>query len=409
MLSVAAIKSARAEARARKIFDRNGLHLHIYPSGRKVFRLRFWCGGKEQLLTIGRFPEVSLSEARDRSDALRAQLRQGIDPRARRAAIDAAPAPVTFEAAARAWHALHAPGWTAIHAADVLASLERDIFPAIGADPVAAIAPPAVLAALRAIEARGARETARRVRQRVSAVFAFAISEGWRDDDPAAHVARGLRKPAAPRHQPALADPGEARALLAAVNALPAGRAAQLASRFLALTAMRWAAVRGARWDEIADLDGAAPVWRVPAERMKLAASRKADAANDHLVPLAPAAVAVLREAAALSGGGGLVFPARPGVPLGESAIAALYRRTEFAGRHVPHGWRAAFSTILNERFPDHRGAIDQALGHALRVEGAGGEAAVATVATVERAYNRSEHLAVRRLLMLAWAEILAG
>lgn len=421
MLTPAAVKAARPRASAYKLRDGEGLHLFVAPSGLKSFRQRFRLGGKEQLLTLGSHPEMSLAEARAARDQARARLARGEDPRAAPAsrAID------TFEAAARAWHALQVASWTAVHAADVLAQLERDVFPAIGAAPLDAIAAPAVLELLRAVEARGARESARRLRQRISAIFELGIAEGWCDTNPAAHATRGLKKPAPARHHPALTSIDDARALLAAVDQLRGAPVAKLASAFLALTSVRWAAVRGARWEEIEDLDGAAPLWRVPAARMKLAAAKKDDAAHDHLVPLAPAAVAVLRAARSKHGqmlgasgssvdgdaacvqpnGGslstsGLIFPGRGDAPLGERAIVDLYARTAFAGRHVPHGWRATFSTVMNEAGPHDRTVIDQALGHVLK--GEGGESA-----KVEAAYNRAIHLDRRRRVLDAWAALL--
>ena len=276
-----------------------------------------------------------------------------------------------------------------------------------------------MLELLRAVERRGARETARRLRQRISAVFELAIGEGWCTNDPAEKVGRGLKKPAAVRHHAAVMTIVDARQLLAEVNQLEASPAAKLASRFLALTAMRWAAVRGALWSEIEDLDGDAPIWRVPAARMKLAAAKKVDAAHDHVVPLSPAAVAVLRAARALcrssvNDNGGcvtssaigdtqLIFPgAGDAAPLGEAAISALYARTSFVGRHVPHGWRATFSTIMNETMPLERGAIDQALGHTLKAEDG-------SAAKVEGAYNRSQQLGRRREIFNAWGAKLVG
>jgi integrase len=138
---------------------------------------------------------------------------------------------------------------------------------------------------------------------------------------------------------------------------------------------------------------------------MKLSADKKRDAANDHLIPLSPAAVALLRQARTLGDGAGLIFPAGGGTaPIAERAIGDLYRRAGYAGRHVPHGWRASFSTILNEAMPDQRGTIDRALGHA----GGGKEAAELKInVAVEGAYNRSTHLGPRRALFDAWAAIL--
>lgn len=410
MLTNAAVKAARAGASLIKIYDERGMHLAVTPGGCKSFRLKFRWEGREQLLTIGQWPEVSLDSARARAEAARAMVARGVDPRT-------APTVMTFERAARQWHARRLTGWTAVHAADVIASLERHVFPAIGADELDDIDAPAVLRVIRAIEMpdavdqRGAIATAKRVRQRISDVFALAVSEGWAKTDPAAIVGRALAPAPAVRHHSALTSIGDARALLAAADQAAGGAIVKLASRFLALTAVRLAAMRGARWREIEDLDGAAPLWRVPAARMKLRVMKKADAANDHLVPLAPAAVAVLRAARAnmhrgdanLHDPNALIFPGRDGSsPIAEGAIGALYVRAGYGDRHVPHGWRATFSTVMNERRPADRHTIDRTLGHALKDE-------AGAVAKVEGAYNRSALLDPRRSILDEWAAILTG
>jgi integrase len=405
MLTNAAVKAARPRAAAYKLFDQGGLHLYIAPTGRKSFRMRFRFAGKEQLLTIGAVPEVTLDAARARRDQAREQLDRGEDPRA--PVADTSTAPSTFEPAARAWYAHRLADWTPVHAADVIASLERDIFPILGGTPLADIRPPLILQVLRAIERREAFETARRLQQRISRVFKYACSEGWADSNPAEGVAEAMARGRAARHHPALLDVDQLRALLDAAELVEVAPAVKLASRFLALTAVRLAAVRGARWDEIEDLDGAAPSWRVPAARMKLAAAKKLDASNDHLVPLSRQAVDVLREALKLGHGAGLIFPGQDyAAPIGEGAIRILYQRAGFGDRHVPHGWRASFSTILNEQLPDERAAIDRALGH---VGGGKAEEEEGINRKVEGAYNRSTHMPRRRRLFDAWAEALDG
>ena len=397
MLTIAAAKAARPRSRAYKLADERGLHLHVAPTGTRTWRMRYRIEGREQLLTIGRFPALSLAEARAERDQARERIMRG-EFACRRVRGKETIVSFTFEAAARAWHAHCRPGWTAVHAADVLASLERDVFPAIGAMGLGAIDPPKVLDVLRSVEGRGCIETARRLRQRISAVFAFAMSEGRASTDPAAIVERALRSTPTPRRQPALLEAGELRALLAAAELVDAAPAIGLASRFLALTAVRMGALLGARWSEIEDLDGAAPLWRVPATRMKLSAAKKADPANDHLVPLSAQAVGVLRAASRIyfpPTAHSVVFPGRSREgPIGAAAIGDLYQRAGFTGRHVPHGWRASFSTVMNEVRPEDRAAIDLALGHT-------------PMSKVEAAYNRAAHLDRRRDILQQWANLI--
>lgn len=396
MLTNAAVKAARPGASPRKLWDEKGLHLLVLPSGHRAWRVRIRCDGRESVITLGSWPDVPLDGARERAALVRAG-----------GSIAALTTARTFEHTARAWHALKAPEWSPVHTADVLASLERDVFPAIGELALGAIAPPAVLQLLRGVEARGSRVTAGRLRQRIAKVFRFAISEGWCDSNPAADVGEALRAPPAVVKHPALTDPAELVQLLADVDQLAGAPVAKLASRFLALTGVRLAGVRGATWAEIEDLDGVDPRWRIPAARMKLIAAKKELADHDHIVPLAPAAVAVLRQAHALcmkmhNYASGrqletdyLIFPGRGGRQLGEAAIGALYDRAGYAGRHVPHGWRASFSTILNERLGETWStAIDRALAHV-------------AIGKVEAAYNRAEQLGRRRELFETWAHIL--
>lgn len=231
MLTNAAVKAARPRAAAYKLFDQGGLHLYVAPTGRKSFRMRFRFGGKEQLLTIGAVPEVSLIDARARCDQVRAQLGRGEDPRAVEFAQTGAAR--AFESVARQWHAHMRRRWTDVHAGDVLRTLERDVFPAIGEMPIGAITVPVILNALRVIEDRGSLETARRVRQRISAVFGFAMAEDLVDQDPAAIVAKALTPPAPPRHHPALLEIVDARALLAAAELVDVAPVVRLASRFV--------------------------------------------------------------------------------------------------------------------------------------------------------------------------------
>lgn len=396
MLTIAAVKAAGAQARAYKLFDGGGLFLHVAPTGGKSWRLKYRFGGREKLLTVGRFPEVSLPEARARREEAKAVLRDGRDP------AHAGGAPETFEQLARAWHAHQVPRWSTTHAADVLASLERDVFPAIGKRPIGEIGAAELLHAIGSVERRGRRETARRIRQRCSAIFGYAISQGLVSQDPAAMLGRAMMAPALAQPHAALTSIDACRALIDACNRVAgASSAAALASRFLALTAVRLDAVRGMRWDEVEDLDGAAPLWRVPPARMKLARAKKESDRFAHLVPLSAPAVAALRAAAEIGydtpSSNGLVFPgAGKTRPLGEGALRQLYARAGFAGRHVPHGWRASFSTILNELHPEDRAAIDAALGHAGKGK-------------VEAAYNRAQLLEQRRRLFDRWGALLTA
>lgn len=402
MLTNATVKGARPAARPYKMFDAGGLHLLVRPNGTKTFRLKYRREGKEQLLTFGTWPELSLHQARIRHEFVREQLRRGVAIKVNRAANDELD---TFESLARRWHERRRSRWSAEHANDVLRSLERDVFPAIGGIAPGSIDATSVLELLLQVEARGRIETARRLRERISGIFRLGISMKLCAADPAALISDELSPRPVQRPQAALTELEEARELLAACELVDLSRVVKLASRLLALTAVRLAALRGAAWSEIEDLDGPLPRWRIPPARMKLTKVKKADPSAEHVVYLSRQAVALLRELRELTGpstmlgtgsGGLLLFPGRRrGRPIGEGAIGDLYDRAGFGGRHVPHGWRATFSTTLNDRFPADQALIDQALAHA----GHKGK--------VEAAYNRARHIQRTRDLVQSWADLL--
>lgn len=402
MLSNAAVKAAQPRAAAYKLHDSGGLHLLVRPTGSKTFRMKYRRKGKEQLLTIGSWPEVSLADARARRDSAREQLDRNVDIK-----VNAGAELETFEKLARRWHERRRPRWSAEHAADVLASLERDVFPAIGALSPRSIDAQAVLQLLLEVENRGCIETARRLRERISGVFRFGIPLQICNSDPAALISDELSPRPVQRQQAALTDLTDVVKLLYDVDALKAPLVHKLASQLLAFTVVRLGTLRGARWAEIEGFnplktrfldDNNRVLWRIPPARMKLTKVRKADPAAEHIVPLPRQAVDVLRILHAITGAGELLFPGRRrGRPIGEGAIGELYDRAGYAGRHVPHGWRASFSTILNDRFPADRSLIDQALAH------------VAHKGRVEAAYNRSQQLERMAELMQRWADLITA
>jgi integrase len=416
MLTDAQARKAKPADKPYKLADAGGLFLYVAPSGLRSWRMKFQLHKKEKLLTFGPYPEVSLSEARSRRDDARRDLREHKDPsgvrrRAQEAEAEAKrakDAELPFERFARAWHEAQAPRWVPVHAVDVITSLERDVFPDLGGVSIRDIDARAVLATLRKVEARGSIETARRLRQRISAIFSFAIGEGVASHDPSASVAKALKPLPKKGKQPAIIDlPGVRRVLIDA-EASGATPVTKFASRLLALTAVRPGVIRGAVWDEFEGIDwtGEAigprvPLWRIPAERMKLTLDRKEDVAFEHVVPLSWQAVDLLLELHRLTGRGKLAFPSQRHShrPLSENAIGYLYNRVGYHGRHVPHGWRAAYSTIMNARAERAKRGTDKAII----------ELVLAHVPEnkVAAAYDRAAHMERRRELMQEWADLL--
>jgi integrase len=396
MLTNAAAKAAGAKNRSYKLSDQGGMHLLVRPTGTKSWQQKYRWRGREKLLTLGQFPDVSVPRARILQAGAKEMLDRGVDPSS---AASKAGSLDTFEQLARSWYQHSRASWSAAHAADVIGSLERDILPDLGERPVSAISAPELLALLRAVEKRGRLTTAQRIRQRLSEIFAFAIAQGLVENDPAAKLGAAMKDAPPAQPHPALIGIHECRALLRACDDVRAQPVTLAASRFLALTAVRLDAVRGARWSEI---DLGAATWTVPASRMKLARAKKGNELYNHIVPLSGAAMDVLSSQLnnnpVMSSGDGLVFPGRSGdQPIGEGAIRELYIRAGYSGRHVPHGWRASFSTILNEELGEgSRTTIDMALAHSAKGK-------------VEAAYNRAQLLGSRRELMDRWGAMLLG
>jgi integrase len=395
MLSATQISKAKPQDKGYKLPDGGGLHLFVSPAGGKSWRYRYEFGGKEKLLTLGQYPVMALSDAREARDRARAILRDGRDPgiaKKQKRLTVAQQSTETFETIAREWHATNIGRWSPVHSGDILHSMERDAFPGIGPYPVRDVTVSDVLAVLRAVEARGSNETARRLRQRIGSVFDFAIASGKADSNPATTV-KGAMAPLTRGRQPAITELDAARALLGRIEAMPGHPLTKLAHRLLAITALRPGALIATPWVE---LPKGAVIWTVPAGRMKMNIQHKRDGLRDHLVPLPHQAIAVIEAARTMSGLGPLAFPGYRSAhtPMSEGAIRHLLTKAGYQDKHVSHGWRATFSTVMNERFPRDRHVIDLMLAHKPKDE-------------VEGAYNRALHLPRRIELAQIWADLI--
>ncbi|AGM44733.1 tyrosine-type recombinase/integrase [Aeromonas hydrophila] len=376
-LSDTAARQAKFTGKQQKLSDEKGLFLLITSSG-KYWRLKFRFGGKEKVLALGVYPEVSLKEARVKREEARRLLADGIDPSLARKQSKVASrlaSENSFEVIAREWHQGQLARWSPGHAQRVIESLEADAFPELGLVPVAELTAPIMLDALRKIEARGATETAGRVLQRISSVMRYAIQTGRVSYNPAQDL-KGALRATKQEHRPALprADLPEFYRRLAAEPLNPATR---LAIHLLMLTMTRPGEVRFARWDEF---DMARAEWRIPAERMKMRAP--------HIVPLSRQALAVLEELRLISGHCELLFPSERKLtdPMSENTLSYAMGRMGYKGIATPHGFRALASTILNEEGFDPD-VIERQLAHAERNK-------------VRAAYHRAEYLDDRRKLL---------
>jgi integrase len=383
------VRNAKPGPKPYKKADAGGLYLYVTPAGSKLWRMKFIKAGKEKLLSFGAYPGVSLSQARAKRDEARKELRDGHDPVVRKSVKRAAIATDeanTFETLAREWAGANQKRWVQDHHTRILRCLEIDVFPAVGAVPIREIKPPHVLEILRKVEKRGRQVTAHLVRQRMSAVFVYAIATGRADADPAAPL-KSVLTPINSRKQPAVTTLEEARQVIEACERVPGNPISKLCLRFLALTATRPVETRGARWEEF-EIDDGQPIWRIPAERMKMR--------REHVVPLSRQAIEVLYAVREFVGERRFVFPGERHItePVGESTLLDTLNRAGFYSRHVPHGWRSTFSTIMNERYPLEPHIIDGMLAHAPKNQ-------------VEARYNRAEYQARKRELAQEWGDLL--
>lgn len=371
-----------------KLADEKGLFILVTPAGGKWWRQKYRSGGKEKLLSLGVYPEVSLKDARARRDEARKLLANGVDPSERRKAVNAAQGnrvANSFEVVAREWFAKFKPNWVDSHSDRIIKRLERDIFPWIGGKPIAELGAPDLLACMRRIEGRGAIETAHRALQNCGQVFRYAVATGRAERDPTGDL-RGALPPVKEKHLASITDPNAVGDLLRACDGYQGSYVTKCALRLAPLVFVRPGELRKAEWTEF-DLDRAE--WNLPPERMKM---REA-----HLVPLATQAVGILRELHALTGGSRFVFPgARTnGRPMSDNAVLAALRRMGFAKDQMTgHGFRAMARTILDEVLHVRPDFIEHQLAHAVRDPNG-------------RAYNRTAHLIERRAMMQRWADYL--
>lgn len=248
MLTDTKIKNLKPKAKPFKQGDSNGLFVYVTPKGVKYWRQKYRINGREKLLSHGEYPFVTLQQARGLRDLAREQIKQGIDPATTKKA-EKVSKQNDFESLARAWHETQATDWSENHALKVLISLEKDIFPAIGTVPITEIKTPLLLDTIKRIEKRGSYEQARRVTQRVSSVFRFAIASGIAEYDPAQGLQGALKKPKKQNY--AHIEMKELPRFLRAFNEVGAHPVIKLAFEMLMLTFVRTKELRLAEWEDI--------------------------------------------------------------------------------------------------------------------------------------------------------------
>lgn len=360
--------------------DGEGLYLKVDANGKQRWIQRIVIQGKRKDIGLGSARLVSLAEARDIALGNRKLARQGRDPIAERRNAQSI---VSFEQAARKVYERDSPNWrNPKHRQQWISTLERYAFPIFGKKRIDEIGSGDVLNAITPIwQTRP--ETAKRVFQRINFVMEWAISNGWRKDNPATDSKRGLPKQNhSVNHMPFVPYPDVPNAIKAVrnSNALPSTK---LALEFLILTATRSQETRGARWKEISVEEA---LWTIPPERMKTNCV--------HNVPLSKRCLEILKEAENLKrNDSDLVFPGMvEGKPLSDMTLSKLMKELGLEG--VPHGFRTSFKTWADEETHGPTRVADTALSHKIKDK-------------VEAAYSRSDVLPKRRKLLNEWAEYL--
>ncbi|NOP26920.1 tyrosine-type recombinase/integrase [Klebsiella pneumoniae] len=336
------IRRAKPEAKAYTLGDGQGLSLLIEPNGSKSWRFRYRYAGKPKMISLGVYPTITLADARSRRDDARKLVAEGKNPsevrKEQKIALQTE-SESAFEKIATEWHQMKSAKWSAGCASDIMEAFQNDIFPYVGTRPIGEIKPLELLNVLRKIEKRGALEKMRKVRQRCSEVFRYAIATGRAEFNPAADLSSALEVHQS-NHFPFLkAD--ELPDFLRALDSYTGSRLVQIATKLLMITGVRTIELRAALWSEF-DLDNA--IWEISAERMKMRRS--------HLVPLSTQALDLLNELKMMTGNYRYVFPGRndPNKPMSEASINQVIKRIGYGGRLTGHGFRHTMSTILHEK-----------------------------------------------------------
>ena len=387
-LTATAVKQAKPKAKPYKLADGGGLYLHVKTAG-KYWRCKYRFAGKEKLLALGTYPDISLADARKLHQAARENLADGIDPSSHKKtkkSADQSSSANSFEAVALEWSKTRSKKADSTEKRQ-RALLEKDLFPFIGSRPIADIDAPELLKTLRKIENRGAIETAHRANRLAGQIFRYAIVTGRSKHNPSIDLKDALTQPIK-SHRKSITDPAEVGPLMAAIKNYQATPVVMAALQLSPLFLCRPGELRHLEWAEV---NFAEARIELPASKMKTK--------EPHIIPLASQAIAILKELQPISGRGKYVFPSARGAsrPLSDNGVRTALRTLGYTNDQIcPHGFRAMGRTILDEVLNFPVDWIEHQLAHA--VKDANG-----------RAYNRTKHLPQRRTMMQTWADYLDG
>lgn len=383
-LSDKKVREAKILTKKYKLYDGNGLHILVSPSGSKLWRFKYQFAGKEKLMSLGMFPLLGLQEARDRHFEARRQLLNGIDPNAKKQAEKVAlrqAAANTFEAIAMEWHDTNSPRWDARHANRILRRMQNHLFPAFGHKPIDSFKPLDILVVLKKIEAEKKYETVHRLLNYAQGVFRYAVITGRIVNNPSRDLNAAI-KPKQTQHYPSISS-HELSGFLNAFASVDVSKQAKLALKLQLLTFLRTNELRQLKWEYI---DYTLMQLRIPAVIMKMK--------RPHIVPLSKQAIAEIRELEPLNSYSEYLFPNIPGKKcpyMSENTVNNVIVRMGYKGKVVAHGFRSLASTTLNEHGfnPD---AIERQLAHKEPNK-------------IRAAYNFAEYLPERIQLMEWWGE----
>ena len=380
------VRNTKPGDRVRRMFDGGGLYLEISPRGGKWWRLKFRFEGKEKRLSLGVYPDVSLKKARERREAARKLLADGVNPSDNRKAQKATQlekAANSFEVVAREWHKKQSNTWSARHSDGIIKRLERDVFPWLGKKAISEITPKELLAALRRVEERGALESAHRILGNCGQILRYAIATGRADRDIASDL-RGALPAVKTRHLSAITEPLKVADLLRTIDSYKGTLIVKCALRLAPLVFVRPGELRKAQWKDI-DLDIAE--WRFTVSKTN----------TPHIVPLSRQSIEILEEIKPLTGNGPYVFPSQRSAkrPMSDNAVLVAFRTMGISKEEMTgHGFRAMARTLLDEVLGIRPDFIEHQLAHAVRDPNG-------------RAYNRTSHLEERKKMMQEWADYL--
>ncbi len=396
------VKNAKPEptGKTKKLSDGGGLFLQVTQTGkywRYAYRLTKGEDTIQTTLALGTYPETSLAEARRRHEEARAMLARGVDPASHKRQMQAAQVDVessSFEAIAREWYGRNKDQWSKSHASRIMLYFEKDVFPLIGKHNINQVAPSHIIQIMRLVEARGAAEAARRIKQFILQVYKYAVTMELAGRNPAADIDNNvILKPRSKRHFPAITNPLKVGQLLRDMDAYQGSLVVRCALQLSPLVLLRPGELRGAEWAEI---DLGAATWTIPIKRMKAPTHIKQANQSVHIVPLSQQAISILRELQPFTGRYRFVFPGARGAskPLSENGVRTALRTMGYDNETMtPHGFRGMASSLLNELGwnPD---AIERQLAHK-------------EANKIRAAYNRAEYLEERKQMMQAWADYL--